>query len=193
MKLKRLNFQIGSIITVLTVLILAIACNSDQQEKKSTTGMNENNTGENSGISNSLPTPTTPVSVKKALRMTGKLVAVNETSKVEMDKTGYYTRAEVMPSYRRGKESLDDYILGNLEYPQEAIDNNIEGTVNVGFAVDDNGKISAVKVIGKKIGYGLEDEAVRVISEMPKWNPGQVKGKNVKTRVNLLITYKIEA
>jgi protein TonB len=154
MKLKRLNFQIGSMITLLTVMIVVIACNSDQQEKKSTTGMNEKNTGETPGISNSQPTPTTPVSVKKSLRLTGKMMAVNEKSKIEMDKTGYYIRPEVMPSYRRGKESLDDYITGNIDYPQEAVDNNIEGTVNIGFAVDDKGKISDVKAIGNKIGYG---------------------------------------
>lgn len=190
MKLKRLNFEIRSIITALTVLLVAVACNSDQQENKSTTGTNEKKAGETSGSNNSEQTPTP---VKKTGKMTSKMMAVDEKSKIQMDKTGYYLRADVMPSYRRGKESLEDYITGNLEYPQEAIDNNVEGTVDIGFAVDDKGKISDVKVIGNKIGYGLEDEAIRVISEMPKWNPGQVKGKNVRTRVNLLITYKIEA
>ena len=81
----------------------------------------------------------------------------------------------------------------NIEYPQQAIDNSIEGTVNVQFAVDEQGVISNVSVIGTKAGYGLDEEAVRVVSKMPKWSPGQIKGKNVKTWRVLPITYKFES
>jgi protein TonB len=52
--------------------------------------------------------------------------------------------------------------------------------------------VTSAKAIGKELGNGLDQEAVRVISNMPKWTPGKVKGKNVKTRVVLPITYKIE-
>jgi protein TonB len=58
--------------------------------------------------------------------------------------------------------------------------------------VDDNGRVTDAKVLGSNLGDGLDDEAVRVISQMPKWEPGKVKGKNVKTRLTLPITYRLE-
>ena len=93
------------------------------------------------------------------------------------DNTGYYNYAEVAPAYNGGQGAIESYINNNIEYPEEAIDNGIEGTVNVQFGIDENGNISNVKTLGNKIGYGLEEEAVKVISNMPKWTPGIVKGK----------------
>ena len=58
--------------------------------------------------------------------------------------------------------------------------------------VDENGNILNVSTVGNKIGHGLEEEAVRVVSKMAKWTPGQVKGKNVKTCRTLPINYKLE-
>ncbi len=99
---------------------------------------------------------------------------------------------EVRPAYPGGQSSLEDYITNNVEYPQAAVDNNKQGTVNVQFTVDENGNVSNAQVIGSKLGDGLDEEAVRVVSKMPKWTAGSVKGKNVKTRVTLPITFKIE-
>ena len=60
------------------------------------------------------------------------------------------------------------------------------------FGIDENGNISGVKTLGTKLGYGLEEEAIKVISGMPAWTSGTVKGKNVKTRMILPITYRLE-
>jgi TonB family protein len=114
-------------------------------------------------------------------------------AKMEMDKMGYYNRTEVLPAYNGGQAALENYINNNIEYPQDAIDNNIEGTVSVQFAVDEQGSISNVSTIGTKAGYGLEEQAIKVISNMPKWTAGQIKGKNVKTWRILPITYKLES
>jgi len=110
-----------------------------------------------------------------------------------MDKTGIYNYTEVLPAFAGGESALESYIVNNIEYPQEAIDNNIEGIVNVRFAVDEKGNVSNVSTVGEKIGYGLEEKAIKVVSEMPKWTPGQVKGKNVKTWRTLPINYRLEA
>ncbi len=114
------------------------------------------------------------------------------TDKIAPDRDGIYNRAEIMPSYPGGENELANYIANNIEYPQRALDNDVQGTVKVFFAVDEQGKIYAPTVISSKLGYGLEEEALRVISRMPKWSPGQIKGKNVKTRFSLPITYQIE-
>ena len=58
--------------------------------------------------------------------------------------------------------------------------------------VDENGKVQSAKVVGSKLGDGLDEEAERVISTMPTWSAGMIKGKPVKTRVTVPITYQIE-
>ncbi len=139
-------------------------------------------------------TATAPVTVKKKGKASiGSASANGNAVKVEKDKDGVYTKAEVMPVYPGNDQGLSDYIAGNIVYPDQAIENNIEGTVNVEFVVDDKGTISDVKTIGNKLGYGLEEEAVNVINKLPKWAPGKVKGKNVKTRLTIPITYKLES
>ena len=115
----------------------------------------------------------------------------SKASGMKPDKDGVYEMTDVRPTYPGGQAALEDYINNNIEY-QPAVDNNTEGTVDVQFVVDENGNVSNPKVVGNELGGGLDDEAIRVISRMPKWTPGKVKGKNVKTRVVLPITYKIE-
>ncbi len=112
--------------------------------------------------------------------------------KMEMDKEGVYTRADVMPSYPGGEKALVKFMEDNIEYPQAAIDDGVEGTVRLSFAVDENGKIYTPVLKSEKIGYGLEEEAMRVVKKMPKWNPGSIKGKNVKTRFEIPVTYVIQ-
>ncbi len=112
--------------------------------------------------------------------------------KMEADNQGVYNRAEIMPAYPGGEDALRKYIENHIDYPQQAMDNEAEGTVKVYFAVDEQGRISNPTVISSHIGYGLEDEALRVVRQMPRWTPGQIKGKNVKTRFTLPITYQLQ-
>jgi TonB family protein len=135
---------------------------------------------------------TATVAKKKGKASLSAATANANAAKVEKDKDGVYTRAEVMPMYPGSDQALSDYIAGNIVYPEQAVNNNIEGTVNVSFVVDDKGEVSDVKTIGNKLGYGLEEEAVSVVNKFPKWAPGKVKGKNVKTRLTIPITYKLE-
>lgn len=122
------------------------------------------------------------------------LASLQNTSRerIAPDREGVYNRAEIMPSYPGGENELRKFIENNIEYPQRAMDNEVEGTVKVFFSVDEQGKIYTPTIISQKIGYGLEEEAMRVIAMMPKWNPGQIKGRNVKTKFSIPITYQIE-
>jgi protein TonB len=107
------------------------------------------------------------------------------------DKEGYYTNTEVLPSYPGGQKELERFFEKNLQYPADAEDNGIEGTVKLNFAVDENGKIYSPVVTTPNIGYGVEQEAIRVFNKMPAWTPGRIKGKNVKTRFTLPVTFKL--
>jgi len=110
-----------------------------------------------------------------------------------MDKEGVYARAEIMPMFPGGEDALRKYIEDNIRYPEQALDNGTEGTVTVKFAVDENGKVytPVVDPSSAKPGDGLEQEALRVVNSMPRWTPGRIKGKNVKTMYSLPITYRL--
>ncbi|HTI11357.1 MAG TPA: energy transducer TonB [Puia sp.] len=110
------------------------------------------------------------------------------------DKDGVYSSVQVMPEFPGGQDALASYVNNHVEYPQQAIDDNTTGTVKVSFVVDENGKIANAHLIdNNKLGKGLDEEALRVVNNMPAWKPGKVKGKNVKTRLELPITFQFES
>jgi periplasmic protein TonB len=190
MKFKSLKLTSG--IIAMTICVFVSACNNEAENNSTTVPVN----GADSSGSVSATTTDSSGAVapkKKKGKISATVSEADATVKIEKDNMGYYSRTEVAPAYKGGQSSLEDYINNNIEYPQEAIDNNIEGTVSVQFGVDEQGNISNVKTIGNKVGYGLEEAAVKVVSKMPKWTAGQVKGKNVKTWRVLPITYKLES
>jgi len=136
-----------------------------------------------------------PNPAKKGLK--GKVTvlpppAATAEAKMEADNTGVYTNTEILPSYPGGQKGLQKFFDKTLVYPEEAGSNGVEGTVQLSFVVDETGKLSNPEVMGKRVGYGLEAEALRVVSKMPAWNPGQLKGKNVKTRFTLPVKFILE-
>ncbi len=112
-------------------------------------------------------------------------------AKMIMDNDGYYDRVDVLPSYPGGEKALAKFVEKNIAYPENAIEDGVEGTVNVVFAVDENGTIYTPITKGEALGYGLDEAAADVIRKMPRGNPGSIKGKNVKTRFTLPITFQI--
>lgn len=185
MKFNNLKRIWGSLIGIF-MLAFVVSCNDESGNNSTTTSETD------TSMSTKSSTPDAPVK-KKTGKASVKMTDADASAKVEKDNMGYYVRAEVMPSYNGGQSALERYINDNIEYPQVAVDNSVEGTVNVQFLVDENGNVSNVKTVGNNIGSGLEEEAIRVVSAMPKWTPGQVKGKNVKTWRTLPITYRLEA
>lgn len=111
--------------------------------------------------------------------------------KMEMDQEGVYNRAEVKPGFPGGQKSLEKFFENNIEYPEDASANGVEGVVMVNFSVDENGKLYSPHIIGEKVGYGIDEEALRVVNKMPKWTAGKIKGKNVKTKFTLPIRFEL--
>jgi protein TonB len=194
---KRLKTKIQAIIAS-GLMLFFIACNnSDYTKSPANTPASNDTAMKNNPVSDTNSGRTssgTPVH-KQAMKKKGKITLGSMTTKetkMTPDKNGVYTVADVMPAYPGGQNALEDYMNNNVEYPQNAIDNNSEGMVKVQFVVDENGNVTNAKVVGKELGNGLDEEAVKVVSNMPKWTPGKVKGKNVKTRIVLPVTYKLE-
>ncbi len=104
----------------------------------------------------------------------------------ESDET--HTYVETMPEYPGGEEALFKYLSKNIKYPPEAYKNNIGGKVIIEFIVGRDGWVRDVKVI-KGIGYGCDEEAVRVVQGMEQWKPGTQNGKNVSVSYKLPIKF----
>ncbi|MEM7657778.1 MAG: TonB family protein [Bacteroidota bacterium] len=84
--------------------------------------------------------------------------------------------ADVMPEFPGGLAAMNRWLTHRLRYPSRAKEKMIEGRVVVQFVVNTNGNISELKVL-KGIGGGCDEEALRVISEMPAWIPGELNGQ----------------
>jgi TonB family protein len=98
---------------------------------------------------------------------------------------------EQHPEFPGGREALMAYLLENLEYPATARKTNVEAIALVSFTVDKNGDIRNAKSL-KTIGFGIDKEALRVVNEMPRWNPAVQNGKPVEMEYTLEINFKIE-
>ena len=86
---------------------------------------------------------------------------------------------------------LEKWVYQYLRYPQEAVNSGIQGRVLVDFVIDENGKVTNVKVL-KGVDELLDAEAVRVISASPDWKPGIVRGKKVKAEISLYVEFRLE-
>ena len=98
--------------------------------------------------------------------------------------------AEVMPRFPGGDMKLREFILRNLAYPKLAVEEQITGIVGVSFVVDTSGIVTQVNLLNH-IGGGCDEEAMRVVKMMPKWNPGMNHGKPVRVEFNLPIKFAL--
>ena len=98
---------------------------------------------------------------------------------------------EVMPEPIGGLKAFYRYVSENIRYPQQAKKWGIEGKVYLVFLIDRDGSIKEVTVL-KGIGYGCDEEAVKVVSNAPKWKPGKQGGVPVKVRQRLPIEFKLQ-
>jgi protein TonB len=96
-----------------------------------------------------------------------------------------------MPQFPGGKLALRRYINDNLTYPFEALKHNIQGKVNVEFVVEKDGTLTQIRTVGTKLGYGLEEQAVKIFHAMPKWIPGKQDGINVPVYMMIPILFTI--
>jgi periplasmic protein TonB len=101
-----------------------------------------------------------------------------------------FTIVEDQPSPIGGMQAFYQYVQKELKYPAQARRMGIEGRVFVQFVVDRDGSITEVEAI-RGIGAGCDEEAVRVLQEAPKWTPGKQRGRAVKVRMILPITFKL--
>lgn len=106
----------------------------------------------------------------------------------EVEEEQIFTIVEDQPSFPGGDAALMQYLTNNLRYPTMAREAGIQGTVFVTFVVERDGSITDVRVL-RGVGGGLDEEAVRVVRNMPRWTPGRQRGQAVRVQFNLPIRF----
>lgn len=101
------------------------------------------------------------------------------------------SKADKMPRFKGGDKKLQAYLNKNLNYPKLAKENRVEGTIYISFVVTKKGKITDITQLNKKNGWGLDEEAYRVVKSMPKWKPAKQNGKRVNCKLTLPIKFRL--
>ena len=84
-----------------------------------------------------------------------------------------------------------DYLMENVRYPKEAQDSAVQGRVVVAFIIEKDGAVTNARVV-RAVNPLLDAEALRVVEAMPKWIPGRQKGKPVRVKYNLPISFRLK-
>jgi periplasmic protein TonB len=99
--------------------------------------------------------------------------------------------SDISPAFPGGMGSLSGFLSKNMQYPAPAVRSGTEGRVIVQFVVERDGSIAQAKVL-KGIGFGCDEEALRVVNKMPKWSPGSNNGEKVRVFYTLPILFKLD-
>jgi len=94
-----------------------------------------------------------------------------------------------LPTYPGGSKALKEFINSNLKYPDEAINNNIQGIVYINYDVDDNGDVISASVV-KGLGYGCDEEGLRLV-KMLKYDKVKNTGQRVKVSMKININFNL--
>ena len=121
--------------------------------------------------------------------MEQEVVQPKDTVKAEPDDVIFMV-VEQMPKFPGGDQALFKYLSENVRYPVNAQKNGIQGRVICQFVIDREGKVTAVEVV-RGVDRDLDLEALRVVKEMPAWEPGLQKGKAVRVKYALPINFRL--
>ena len=99
--------------------------------------------------------------------------------------------AEEMPKYPGGTEGLMRYLAKNIKYPVDAQKSKTQGRVVVQIIVDKEGRVTSPR-IAQSVSPSLDAEAIRVVTGMPRWEPGKNKGEAVAVQYTLPINFKLQ-
>ena len=130
------------------------------------------------------------VSLKVALMMLVLLFSFTTSTAQTKKNNMVYDVVEVMPQFPGGQTAMLKYIMENIKYPKQIMEEGIQGRVTVSFIVEKDGRVSNVRLL-RSVQPSLDKEAIRVVKSMPKWTPGKQNGKPVRVRFNLPVMFKL--
>ena len=121
-------------------------------------------------------------------------LAISDTTKTNIPDTNeeVFAIVDVTPTYPGGDDARLEFLRSNINYPPEAKEKGIQGTVYIGFVVEKDGTVNDVKLL-RGVDKLIDDEALRVVKLMPKWTPGKQKGEIVRVSYNMPIKFTLSA
>jgi TonB family protein len=117
------------------------------------------------------------------------LTIAADTTPAKSDKV--FTSVEHVPEFPGGLDAFIAFISKNIKYPAEARQNKVQGRVIISFIVEEDGALSNVHV-ARGIGYGADEEALRVIKSSPNWKPGTQNGHLVRVAYSVPISFSLD-
>ena len=115
---------------------------------------------------------------------------IKKETLTKKEETKAFDIVDEMPQFPGGQAALLEYIAKNVKYPVVAEDNGIQGRVIVTFVVGRDGSITDAKVV-KSVDPSLDQEALRVVEAMPRWQPGKIEGKPVCVKYTVPVQFKL--
>lgn len=97
---------------------------------------------------------------------------------------------EQPPSFPGGQAALLKWLSANTQMPEGSEKLCYQGRIIVGFVVEKDGSVSNAKIIHGN-DSALDKEAIRIVMSMPKWTPGRHNGRNVRTKYNVPVNFKL--
>jgi len=109
----------------------------------------------------------------------------------DADKKIYdFVSIDKQPEFPGGIAKFYKYLSGSIKYPKMAIENNVQGKVFLSFIVEKDGSLSDLQIT-RGLGSGTDEEAIRVLKESPKWNPGSSNGMAVRVKYNINVNFTL--
>jgi TonB family protein len=124
------------------------------------------------------------------LILTATSAVTQSVKSSEGKRDSVYKLADQMPCFPGGEDSLRNFINLNIQYPAIAFENDIQGRVNIECIISKNGSVRSPKVV-KSIGFGCDEEAMRLVSVMPNWKIGTVNGEPVNVKITIGIKFQL--
>ena len=188
--MKRINYTLVLIGLALTTLLFFSSMKKidDIKDKFEAPEQVENGVVSDDSFAHVSETEKVTLAVKNTAEIGEKAVESSDPKKVFTGKV--YDLVDEMPSFPGGLEELYKWIGSNVQYPAIAIDICIQGTVIVAFIVEPDGSVSNAKLV-RSVDPCIDQEALRVVRQMPKWNPGKRAGIPVRVRYCLPMKFKI--
>ena len=118
-----------------------------------------------------------------------RIMAEDEDEEREK-KEQVFMKVEKKAEFPGGHKKLMEYLKGNIKYPEKAMADSISGMVLVKFVVKKDGSVDDIRVI-RSVDPLLDEEAIRVVKNMPKWIPAQNAGRDVASYFMLPINFKM--
>ena len=188
--MKRFNHTLVLIGLALTTLLFFSSMKKigDIKDKFDESEQVENGVISGDSLAHASDTEETTPAVKSITKTGEKAVESSDPKKVFKGKV--YDLVDEMPSFPGGLEELYKWIDNNVQYPAVARENGIEGRVILKFIVEKDGSLSYSTVI-HSVHPMVDREALRLVGQMPKWNPGKRAGVPVRVRYCLPIKFKL--